>query len=173
MCHSARRLEDPTPSGIREYAKTKKWSSQKQVQKEGIPLRAVSMYKMHVPELLPESQLPANHCSISVCPAVITDAAPLPIQEDLDPSFLSAFSIHQPHGRPCRRKHMGRCKQNHQSARCPDLGFFRIRWIPDISKLKIKKKKKRKKECFYMKTFDLCARLEDYTHSCLIHTENH
>uniref|UniRef100_A0A8C3KIT1 Uncharacterized protein n=1 Tax=Calidris pygmaea TaxID=425635 RepID=A0A8C3KIT1_9CHAR len=66
------------------------------------------------PEFLPESQLPANYCGVSVCPALITDTAPLPVQEYLNPSLLGAFSIHQPHRRPCSRKHMGRCKQKHQ-----------------------------------------------------------
>lgn len=138
------------------------------------PLRAVSIHKMHVPELLPESQLPANYCSVSVCPAIITDAAPLPIQEYLNPSLLGAFSIHQPHRRPCSRKQMGCCKQKHQSVRYPEPGFFRKRRIPDISKLKKKKKKKKEPKSVSIwrlrPSFHLCDESEDYIHINLFNT---
>lgn len=141
--------QDPTPSSICRYAKTKKISPQ--VLKEAIPLRAVSIYKMQVLELLPEPQLPANDCSVSVCPAVITDAAPLPIQEYLNSSLLGAFSIHQPHRRPCSRKQMGRRKRKHQRVwGAQNLGSIG----KDESQTSASLKKKKKKKA-YMKTMSL------------------
>lgn len=49
--------------------------------------------------------------------------------------------------------------KNTRGVRCPKLGFYRKRWIPDISKIKTKKKEKREKKkevCLYEDILPLC-----------------
>lgn len=150
MCSKQEAGETDAPACFKEKLR-EKWISQKQLQKEVFLLRAISICKMHVPVILPESQLPANYCSISVCPAVITDAAPLSIQEYFNPSLLGAFSIHQPHRRSYRIKTQGLLQAKiPKSMRCPELSFYRKNWGDE-------EEMRRRRVLIYMTTMSLIS----------------